>query len=107
MLPQRRVEDRKAQEPQPEATRDDGSEHFNSFQFWREPVAALDSELLGLLVGSPSLLLNLDPQRSQPLIGSVCLGVVVSGSGSSRGSSLWERAAGRTDGRTDIQHGQQ
>lgn len=46
---QRPVEDRKAQPSQPEATRDAGSEHFNSFQFWREPVPALDSELLGLL----------------------------------------------------------
>lgn len=52
MLPQRPAEDRKVQQPQPEATRDAGNEHFNSFQFWREPVPALDSELLGLLVGA-------------------------------------------------------
>lgn len=52
VLPQKRVEDRKVQQPQPEATRDAGSDHFNSFQFWREPVAPLDSELLGLLVGA-------------------------------------------------------
>lgn len=52
MLPQRPVEDRKAQQFQPAATLDAGSEHFNSFQFWREPVPALDSELLRLLVGA-------------------------------------------------------
>lgn len=36
------------------------SEHFNSFQFWREPLPSLDDDLLALLVRSsldPGLLL--------------------------------------------------
>lgn len=49
---QRPLDDPKAQWPQSEATRDVASEQFNTFQFWREPLPALDSELLGLLVGS-------------------------------------------------------
>lgn len=41
----------KVQQPQPEVLKDAESNEFNSFQFWREPLPALDSELLGLLVG--------------------------------------------------------
>lgn len=109
LLPQRPAEDRTARRPQPEAPRDAGSEQFNSFQFWREPVPVLDSELLGLLVGA-GLRCSTSSFRIPTLPAANGLGVSRCGgsdSGSSRGSQLRERAAGRTDGRTDARRRQQ
>lgn len=104
LLPQRPAEDQKARQPQPEAPRDAGSEQFNSFQFWREPVPALDSELLGLLVGA-RVRRSTTSFRIPALPAGNGLGVSRCGgseSGSSRGSQLRERAAGRADGRKDV-----
>lgn len=104
LLPQRPAEDRTARQPQPEAPRDAGSEQFNSFQFWRAPVPALDGELLGLLVGA-GLCRSTSSFRIPALPAANGLGVSRCGgsdSGSSRGSQLRERAAGRPDGRTDV-----
>lgn len=109
LLPQRLAEDRTARQPQPEAPRDAGSEQFNSFQFWREPLPALDSELLGLLVGA-GLRRSTASFRIPTLPAANGLGVSRCGgsdSGSSRGSELREQAAGRTDGRTDVRRRRQ
>lgn len=51
MVLQKPTDGPKVQQPQPEVSKDAESDEFNSFQFWREPLPALDSELLGLLVG--------------------------------------------------------
>lgn len=51
ILLQKPTDGPKVQQPQPEVSKDAESDEFNSFQFWREPLPALDSELLGLLVG--------------------------------------------------------
>lgn len=111
LLSQRPTEDRKALQPQPEAPRDAGSEQFNSFQFWREPVPALDTELLGLLVGARlgRSTVSFWTPSCPPLPAANGLGVSRCGgsdSGSTRGFQLRERAAGQTDGWTDVQNRQ-
>lgn len=102
----------KVQQPQPEVSKDTESDQFNSFQFWREPLPALDSELLGLLVGRSRRKLVFcfvlfcffqqcgdapDSWLKPQLFGVVC-------SGSGGGSELKEQTGtdGRTDGHTDL-----
>lgn len=49
-FPQKPVDGLSVRQKQTETPNAAESDEFNSFQFWREPLPSLDSELLALLV---------------------------------------------------------
>lgn len=64
MFLQKPVDSLNVRQTQTETSNGAESDEFNSFQFWRDPLPSLDSELLGLLVSRTNRKLQAGRQES-------------------------------------------